>query len=106
MLIAIPVRCTSDALAIDNWDIGAGVSIDGLFFVQLDRQAVNTVAQPGGRRPIFKHMPQMGAAFFAHYFGANHAVRAVAGFEDDLVIGGLEKAGPAATGIKFGIRQK
>ena len=45
----------------------------------------------------------MCVAFGAHDFGADHTVTVIRFFRDPAVSRGFGKAGPAATGVKFGI---
>ena len=47
------------------------------FFIEVQRSRIHAVAQTGGRGSVFKDMPEMRAAFVAHYLNAPHSVGGV-----------------------------
>jgi hypothetical protein len=77
-----------------------------LFFqplLQLDRQAVNTIAQAGRLWSVFKNMAQVGATLFTHHLRTGYATAVIARLQNYLRFGGLEKTGPTAASIELGL---
>jgi hypothetical protein len=71
--------------------------------VQLQRHRIDAVSQAGRPGSIRKHMPEVCSAFTAHDFSPAHAVGVVC-FGFDILFGDwLVKAGPAGSGLIFGI---
>ena len=54
----------------------------GFPWVELESSGVHTIALTRGRRPIGKHVPEMGIAVTTQYFRSHHQQAAV-GFGDD-----------------------
>jgi len=78
----------------------------GLYRVLLARRlegqsdAVDAVAQSGGRRTVLEHVAEMPAAAAAVHLGARHAEAAVDGGRDGT-LEGLKKTRPAGAAFKF-----
>src|SRR5439155_3426460 len=77
-----------------------------LLRLELDRNRVDAVAQPGGVRPVVEDMAQVATALRTRHFGPHHEVAGV----DVLLDGGgrrrLIEARPAAVGVELGLRDE
>ena len=70
---------------------------------EFQRDGVDAVAEAGGRGAVGEDVAEVGVAAGAEGFFADHAVAGIF-FGDDVFRGdGLEKAGPAGAGVKFGV---
>src|SRR6516164_110418 len=72
---------------------------------EFQRDAVHTVAQAGGLRPVGKDVTEMPAAAAARDGGADHAERTILGLIDG-VIQRRPKARPAGAAFEFGFRRE
>src|SRR5688500_17719563 len=68
--------------------------------LEVERHAVDAVAQPGRRRAVGKHVTEVTAALAAVHFGANHEVAVVIGCSD-RALDRLEEAGPPGAAFEF-----
>src|SRR4030065_2583271 len=76
----------------------------GLIAIQRERGRVDAEAQPGRRRAVREHMPEMRSALLAEHF---HALRTVAGVgarHDIFRFIRLRKTRPPRAGIELGFR--
>src|SRR5690606_32776711 len=62
----------------------------------------DAVTQPGGRRPVREHVPEVGVAACAEGLDASHAEAAVRSLGYRIRHRRLVEAGPAAAGIVLG----
>ena len=69
---------------------------------EIQRHAIDAVAQTGGRRTIVKDMALMAAAIGAVHFGAGHEQRLVLGRAQRAVDKGI-KARPAGAAVELGL---
>src|SRR3989338_353564 len=76
-----------------------------LSFLKIKRYRIDTISLPGWTRSVIKQMSQMPAAFLTQYFCPMHAM-AVIFFQFNIFLISISEAGPAAAGIKFGIRRE
>src|SRR5688572_21410198 len=69
--------------------------------LELERGAVDAVAQPVGPRSVGKDVAEMALAARAQHFGPDHAVRGIAEFVDHPAFGGLGEARPARAAVEL-----
>src|SRR5581483_127474 len=74
-----------------------------LLRLEIQRHAVDAVAQTGRRRAVRKHMAEMAATAAAMHLGADHAVAAVHRFLDGARLRIVE-ARPAGTAFELALR--
>src|SRR5271168_545309 len=72
-----------------------------LFWIELQRDGVDAVAQSCRRRPVREDMAEMGVAGRAQDFRPDHAEAAIRVLGDIGRDGGGGEAGPAAAGVEF-----
>src|SRR2546421_3838785 len=75
----------------------------GLLGVELDRRAVDAVAQPGRLRPVVEDVAQVPTAVRARDLGPDHEVRVVRRLLDGRALGRGIKARPPAVGVELGL---
>src|SRR5262245_52199570 len=68
--------------------------------IEVERHPVDAVAQPGGRRPVREHVPEVPAALAAVHLRTRHAVAAIHGGADGA-LGRREEARPAGAALEF-----
>src|SRR5262245_20698788 len=79
------------------------VGVSGLRWLELERGAVDAVAQARGvRRPIGEDVPEVRFAARAAHLGALHEVGTILVLADDLAARWPVEAGPAGAGFEFG----
>lgn len=77
-----------------------------LSFLEIKRNGVNTVAFPGWRRAVFKHMAQVASTAGTDYLNPVHKIAGVL-FELYPVTGNyIIETWPAGPGLEFGVRGK
>lgn len=77
-----------------------------LSFLEIKRNGVNTVAFPGWRRAVFKHMAQVASTAGTDYLDPVHEIAGVL-FELYFVTGNyIIETWPAGSGLKFSVRGK
>jgi hypothetical protein len=69
--------------------------------LEIQRHAVDAIAQAMGARAIGKDMAQMTVATGAAYLDTNHTVRHIATFGYRIGTGRFGKAGPARSAVIF-----
>src|SRR6266550_2809399 len=75
-----------------------------LLGVELDRGAVDAVAQAGRLRAVVEHVSQVPAAVRARHLGPGHEQRSVGRLLDRRVFRRLVEARPAAVRVELGVR--
>src|ERR1044072_7334039 len=77
-----------------------------LMFEELHRNRVETVAQPGRRRSVGKHVAEVRITSGAPDFRPHHAITAILDFPDMLRVEGLSEARPAGSALELLARSK
>jgi cytoskeletal protein CcmA (bactofilin family) len=70
---------------------------------EIQGRRIHAIAQPGGRRPILKHMSQMRVALGAANFGPHHAELRIPMLHQVAGLPGFVETRPARPGIEFGL---
>jgi len=73
---------------------------------EVQRNAVDAVAQPGGLRAVGKNVALVAAAASTGHLNAAHTVAVVYVFVDVVFVDGLVETGPSGTGVELGVGGK
>ncbi len=76
------------------------------FGPEVESERIEAVADPGGRRAVWKFMTQMGITSSTGDLGTNHAAAGVTFPGHMLVIIGIEEGGPTAARFELVARSK